>query len=121
MPLTFSNRSEAFSAMLAQQLDKGVDPLVAAKNANEFADIFAKNMGLPDKQEPELKGADKYIYNIDKVVNYVETHPKFVEILVGLATFGVGVFTGKKIDQNNNQSMAEETPREPINFDEIPD
>ena len=58
--LKFSTRSEAFSYMLMYLVDeKHVEPLEAAQKANEFADIFSKNMGIPLKNEPEPQGVDR--------------------------------------------------------------
>lgn len=46
--LKFSTRAEAFNYMLSFLVEeKNVPPLDAAKQANEFAEIFATNMGLP--------------------------------------------------------------------------
>ena len=68
----------------------------AAQKANEFADIFAKNMGIPLKIEPEPQGVDKYLSMATKIANYIEEHPKVVEYGVPALTFVAGLFTGKK-------------------------
>lgn len=110
----FASRSEAFAYMLAYQVEeKHADPMEAAQRANEFADIFAKNTGLPQTIEPQKQGVDKYIDNINKVVCYCEEHPRVIEFITGAATFAVGLFAGKKIEEK-------EMPKaEPIDFDNV--
>lgn len=107
----FSSRQDAFAYMLSIQLERGKEPMEAAKQADEFADIFAKNMGLPE--EPAKEGVDKYIAMVDKVACYCEQHPRALDFITGALTFVVGAFAGKKIEQ------ASEPPKEPIDFDKI--
>lgn len=98
--LQFATRAEAFNYMLSVQLDKGKDPMEAAKSANEFADIFATNMGIPTRTEPTPEGVDRYLVSINKVVNYFEEHPKVTEFITGAFTFAIGAFFGNKAGQN---------------------
>lgn len=128
--LKFTTRSEAFSYMLMYMTEeKHANPLEAAQKANEFADIFAKNMGIPLKVEPEPQGVDKYLSMATKIANYIEEHPKVVEYGVPALTFVAGLFTGKKVEQSIDQHVGmgtagTEPPSErgePINFDNIPD
>lgn len=114
LDLKFSTRAEAFAYMLAFQLDKGKDPMEAAKQANEFADIFAVNMGIPTNREPQPEGVDKYLVSINKVVCYCEEHPKLLDFITGAITFAAGTFFGKKIDDKA------EPPRiEPIDLSKL--
>lgn len=92
---TFTTRGEAFAYMLQQQLQSGVEAMAAAQKADEFADIFAKNMQLPEKVEPQPKGLDKVLMSIDKVSVWVDQHPKVVEMIVPTVTFIAGLFTAK--------------------------
>lgn len=120
--MQFRTRSEAFNAMLAYLVEeKGVEPLDAARQANEFAEIFATNMGIPVNVEPEKKGVDKYISIAEKIGNYAEAHPKAIEALLGLGTFVAGVFAGKKVEsaEKDRQQRPSEAPKEPIDFDNI--
>lgn len=123
--LRFATRTEAFGYMLAYMTEKDVDPLEAAQKANEFADIFAKNMGIPLKPEPELKGVDKYLSMATKIANYIEAHPKLVEYGIPAITFVTGLFTGKKVEQLAESGPAPAEPQQPphenIDFDNIPD
>lgn len=124
--LKFTTRAEAFSYMLMYMTEeKHAEPLEAAQKANEFADIFARNMGIPLKIEPEPQGVDKYLSMATKIANYIEEHPKVVEYGVPALTFVAGLFTGKKVEQVNDnmygQRSAPSQPQEEIDFDKIPD
>lgn len=115
--LQFSSRGEAFAYMLKWQLEeKKADPMEAAEKANQFADIFAANTGVPGKVEPELKGIDKYMQLADKVVCYCDEHPKVVDYVTGVATFLVGLVLGKKEEQ---QQQIPPQVKEPINFENV--
>ena len=112
----FCTRGEAFAYMLQQQLSGGIEAMVAAKKADEFAEIFAKNMQLPEKVEPQPKGIDKVLMSIDKVSVWVDQHPKVVEMVIPTVTFIAGLFTAK---------VAAPTPpptppqNNPIDFDKV--
>lgn len=115
--LQFSSRGEAFAYMLKWQLEeKKADPMEAAEKANQFADIFAANTGVPGKVEPEPKGIDKYMQLADKVVCYCDEHPKVVDYVTGAATFLVGLVLGKKEEQ---QQQIPPQVKEPINFENV--
>ena len=114
---TFASRADAFAYMLAFQLDKNEDPMEAAVKANEFAEIYAKNMGLPQKIEPPVNGVDKYIQMAEKVGDYCEKHPKAANILVGAATFFAGIIAGKKVD--NEPTPTQNIIAEPIDFNKL--
>lgn len=111
----FTSRAEAFAYMLSEELGRGVASMEAAKSADEFANIFAKNMGLPEKVEAPLQGVDKYLAIIDKVSIYIDQHPKLVEVAVPLATFVAGLFTGKAADNTPSPPVKKEN----IDFDKI--
>lgn len=113
----FATRAEAFAYMLAYQLDeKNADPLVAAQKANEFADIYAKNLSLPNNMEPKPEGIDYYLQMIDKVSNYCDKHPKVTELLLGAVSFVGGLVVSKN---NNNETYSPQTNNEPIDFDSV--
>ena len=103
--------------------EKHAEPLEAAQKANEFADIFARNMGIPLKIEPEPQGVDKYLSMATKIANYIEEHPKVVEYGVPALTFVAGLFTGKKVEQVNDNMYGQRSvpsqPQEEIDFDKM--
>lgn len=122
----FSTRREAFNWMLSYLIeDKGMEPLDAAKQAEEFAQIVAANNGLPQQTAPEPKGMDRYINEVKKVVVMVKENPEIIEYGVPLVSFITGLFTGKKeasTSTNPDQvTYTQEQPtQEPIDFDKIP-
>jgi hypothetical protein len=114
----FTTRGEAFTWMLQQELCDGVEAMAAAKRADEFADIFAKNMQLPAKVEPEPKGVDAALATIDKVSVWVDAHPKVVEMIIPTITFIAGLVTANNVPPA--QPAAPILPHnEPIDFDKI--
>lgn len=115
-PMRFSSRAEAFAYMLSYQIeDKGLDPMDAAQKANEFADIMAKNMGLPQAIVPTPEGIDKYIAMAEKLGDYCDKHPKAIEILTGAITFVAGIATGKRVEQTQEPLIKVD----PIDFTKI--
>lgn len=116
----FRTRDEAFSAMLAYLIEEEkMKPLDAAKQANEFAEIFAANMGIPTKVEPERKGYDKVMYYMKETTNFVKENPQVMEYLIPAVTFIAGLFTGKKEEKQTNTQQAQTPPQEPIDFDNV--
>lgn len=117
----FRSREEAFSAMLAYLIEEEKkEPMIAAKEANEFAEIFAVNMGLPTKVEPERKGYEKVMYYVKETTTMIKENPEIVNLLVPAATFIAGLFTGKKVEQNAEQTAQPQQPEQPpIDFDKV--
>jgi hypothetical protein len=107
-------RADAFAYMLTAQLDNGAEPMDAAKRADEFASIFAKNMGLPDQPTPE--GVEKYLQMVEKAADYCDRHPKVVEFVTGALTAAVGIFAGNKMAKDDAPSTP---PPPPINMEEL--
>ena len=122
----FHSRSEAFNSMLAYLIEeKGLQPMEAAKQANEFAEIFATNMGLPTNVEPERKGFDKAVYYLKETVTVIKENPEITQYGVPILTFLVGLLTGKKVEGAPVESVqqyappTEQTQQEHIDFDKI--
>lgn len=115
-PPQFQSRAEAFAYMLAQRMSQGGDPMEAAREAGEFADIYATNMGLPATPVKPAEGIDKYLADIDKITAYCDQHPKMVDLLLGAVSFVGGVLTAKKLD---NPPSAPAPPKPPIDFDSV--
>lgn len=115
--LVFGSRAEAFAYMLTYQVEeKHAEPMEAAQKANEFADIYASNMGLPAKIELPKDGVEKYIQMAEKIGSYCEQHPRAIEFLTGAVTFAAGLFTGKTVEQTSQVTVI---PSEKIDFSEI--
>lgn len=106
-------RADAFAYMLRLKLDDGADAMEAAKAADEFAGIFATNMGLPDKPQPE--GVEKYLQMAEQTAKFCTDHPQVVEFVTGALTAAVGIFAGNKITKEEQTSA----PLPPINMEEL--
>lgn len=96
----FRDRGEAFSYMLSSRIAQGVEPLQAAKDADEFANIYALNAGLPEKQVPPPEGIDKYIDGFNKCCRCIEEHPRLVELAIPVLSFIAGIFVKKETTQS---------------------
>lgn len=112
---SMKTRADAFAYMLTEQLNDGAEPMEAAKRADEFASIFAKNMGLPDLPAPE--GVEKYLQMAEKAANFCDEHPKVVEFVTGALTAAVGIFAGNKLAKDDAPSAPPPPP--PINMEEL--
>lgn len=114
--LEFNSRSEAFTYMLAYMLEeRGAEPMEAAQKANEFAELFAMNLGIPATVEPPVQGVEKYLQMAEKISDYCDRHPKAVEMVAGAATFLAGLVAGKQI----SEPTAPVPKIEPIDFNNI--
>lgn len=121
-PPQFTSRAEAFAYMLSRRMADGSDPMAAAREAGEFADIYASNMGLPATPEKPVEGLDKYMADLDKIAGYCDQHPKMVDLLLGAVSFIGGVLTAKGIDQHRLQAAPPQQPQQPaapIDFDNV--
>lgn len=113
----FSSRADAFAYMLNYMItEKKSDPMTAAEKANDFAEIFAKNLGLPEKIEPPKTGIKKYLSMADDISKWVAENPKIVEYGIPVLTGLFGLFVGKKVEQAEEKHQA---PQEPIDFDKL--
>lgn len=117
--LQFTSRAEAYAYMLAYLIEeKQEEPLTAAHKANEFAELYAVNMGVPTTQEPQVNGIDKYLQMAEKVGNFCDSHPRATEILIGAVTFVAGVVAGKQVPAIAEPAPAP-PPIEPIDFNNL--
>lgn len=116
-PPQFRSRAEAFAYMLSHRMSQGCDAMEAAREAGEFADIYATNMALPTHTAPPAEGLDKYLRDIDKITAYCDQHPKMVDLLLGAVSFVGGVLTAKKLD--NQPAAPPPPPKPPIDFDSV--
>lgn len=121
--LEFSTRSEAFNYALNYLVNsEKEDPITASEKADKFADLVAKNNGLPDRIVPEPKGIDKYISMAEKIGSYLEAHPKVLDYGIPALTFIAGLFTANKVEQHNEEYHSiRERFDDPIRSDEVED
>ena len=95
-PPSFTSRSEAFDYAFAEMVCKGIDLVEAANKANEFADIVAKNKGLPDMPEKPKSAIDKGIEYAKQFATLKEEHPEVWDIGVNIVGGFIGSVLGAK-------------------------
>lgn len=119
----FETRKGAFAYLLTNLIEKGIDIEDAAERANKFADMCAKNMGLPDKIDPPKKGMDKYLSMFKEGAQWYKENQETVEIvkpiLAGALSAIGGVFVGAAAANKNNDKDDTSTQIETIDFNEI--
>lgn len=82
---TFTSRAEAFNYMFAERVAQGADMMEAAKQANDFADILAENLGLPPTPPKPQDGVEKVVGYIKKVAQVKQENPEIWELITGAA------------------------------------
>lgn len=111
---SFKSKADAFDYMFATLCEQGIDMMEAAKKAEQFANIVAKNRSLPDVPK-------NFVGQCMDVVKQVTTikkdYPEAWDIISNLAS---GVF-GAVIGTNAVKSEDEEPLAEPIDFDKLED
>lgn len=106
----FSTRSDAFDYLMTELVCEGVDVEEAAQRAAAFADIVAKNKGLPDLPEKPKSTIEKGVGYLQQVLVIKKEHPEIWELLAGIAGGAIGAFVGVK-----NVDPPAEMP-EPLDF-----
>ena len=110
---TFCTRSDAFDYLMTELVSDGVEVEEAAQRANAFADIVAKNKGLPDLPEKPKNVIEKGVGYLQQVLVIKKEHPEIWDLIAGLAGGAIGAIAGVK---------AAETPAElpePLDFDNM--
>lgn len=100
----FSSRASIFNYLYTVE---GLDFEEAKKIAVEMAEI----MGVPDKEEPKLKGFKSFLENCKDAGKYIEENPKTIEIVTPIvvpiitAIAGAigGVFISKKMEEKQEE------------------
>lgn len=92
----FRTRSEAFDYLFTSLVQDNVDMEVAAQRANAFADIVAKNKGLPDLPEKPKTAIEKGVGYLQQVLVIKKDHPEIWELVAGLAGGAIGAIAGVK-------------------------
>ena len=73
---TFCTRSDAFDYLMTELVSEGVEVEEAAQRANAFADIVAKNKGLPDLPEKPKNVIEKGVGYLQQVLVIKKDHPE---------------------------------------------
>lgn len=110
---SFRTRSEAFDYLFTSLVEDGVDMETAATRASDFADIVARNKGLPDFPEKPKSAIEKGVGYLQQVLVIKKDHPEIWDFVAGLAGGAIGAIAGVK-----SAEQPEELP-EPLDFDNM--
>ena len=111
---SFAFRSEAFDYYFAKALSEGKDEIVAAEQAEKFADIVAKNKHLPDAPPPPMTTIQKGVHYINQIVAIKNEHPELWSMATGVLGGLIGGFAG-----GATVASAQEPTIEKIDFDKL--
>lgn len=107
---TFASRAEAFDYMFAEMCDRGADLADAAKRADEFADIIAKNRALPAAPEKQKNVVEKCVVFLQQVSVIKKEHPEVWNLAAGALGGLIGAFAGSKATEEEHQEDAPPPP-----------
>ena len=110
---SFKTKSDAFDYMFATLCEQGIDMMEAAKKAEQFAQIVAKNKSLPDAPK-NLIGQCMDV--VKQVTTIKKEYPEAWDVIANLASGIFGAITGAKASESIEEPMAE-----PIDFDSLED
>lgn len=92
----FKSRAEAFDYMFAEMCDRGADLTDAAKKADEFADIVAKNRSLPDAPEKQKNVIETCVGYLQQISVIKRDHPDIWDLATGAIGGIIGAVAGAK-------------------------
>ena len=110
----FAYRSEAFDYYFTKGIEEGKDEMVAAEQADKFADIVAKNKRLPDSPPPPMNALEKGLYYAEQIASARNKHPEVWDMLTSVAGGLIGGFTG-----GATVAVVQDPPRETIDFNNL--
>ena len=110
----FRSRAEAFDYMFAEMCNRGADLSDAARRADEFADIIAKNRALPDAPEKPKNAIETCVGYLQQITVIKRDHPEIWELASGAIGGLIGAFVGSKSADNNDPPLPP-----PPDFDSI--
>lgn len=94
---TFRCKAEAFDYMFTSLCEKGEDMMEAAKKAETFAEIIAKNRALPEAPKNFLGQCKELLKEISDVK---AQYPEAWEIVGGVLSGVVGLVAGTKVAED---------------------
>lgn len=111
---SFNYRTEAFDYYFTKNLEQGVDEIVAAENAEKFAEIVARNKHLPDAPQPPMNIIEKGVYYVNQVASIKRDHPDVWDLVTSVAGGLIGGFAG-----GATVTALQEPPQEKIDFENL--
>lgn len=111
---SFQFRTEAFDYYFARSIEQGLNEIIAAEQAEKFAEIIARNKHLPDAPPPPMNALQKGVYYVKQIASIKDEHPEVWSLATGLLGGLVGGFTG-----GATINAIQEPPKENIDFDNL--
>lgn len=111
---SFNYRTEAFDYYFTKSIDQGMDEILAAEQAEKFADIVARNKHLPDAPQPPMSVIEKGVYYANQIASIKRDHPDIWDLLTSVAGGLIGGFTG-----GATVASLQEPPHETIDFNNL--
>ena len=108
---TFTSRAQAFDYMFTTLCSQGEDIMEAAKKAESFASIVAKNRALPEAPKNFI---GQCVDMAKQVAEVKRDYPEIWEVASGVLGGIVGVISGVKV-----ANVEDDTPAEPLDFDNM--
>ena len=107
----FRSRAEAFDYMFTEMCDRGADLHDAAKKADEFADIIAKNRSLPDAPEKQKNIIETCVVYLQQISTIKKEHPEIWTLASGAIGGLIGAFAGSKaVTEDEDQESVPPLP-----------
>lgn len=107
---TFRSRAEAFDYMFAEMCDRGAELSDAAKRADEFADIIAKNRALPDAPEKQKNMIETCVGYLQQITVIKRDHPEVWSLAAGALGGLIGAVAGTKANVNEEEEQLPPPP-----------
>jgi hypothetical protein len=111
---SFNYRTEAYDYYFARSIQQGVDEIVAAEQAEKFAEIITRNKRLPDAPKPPMSVIEQGVYYANQIASIKREHPDIWDLLTSVAGGIIGGFTG-----GATVATLQEPPSENIDFDKL--
>lgn len=111
----FSSRSQAFDYMFSYLAEKGEDLMTAARKADDFASVVARNKGIPDECPKPQTMMEKVVGYGKQIVTIKKDYPEVWDLAVGAIGGVIGAFVGVKA---TDESSSDDQPKE-IDFDNL--
>ena len=100
--------------MFSHLADSGMDLMEAAKKADEFAGVIARNKGIPDESPKPQSMMEKVVGYGKQIVTIKKEYPEVWDLAVGAIGGVIGAFVGVKAAD----APAEEETKE-IDFENL--
>lgn len=112
----FSSRSQAFDYMFSYLAEQGEDLMTAARKADDFASVVARNKGIPDECPKPQTMMDKVVGYGKQIVTIKKEYPEVWDLAVGAIGGVIGAFVGVKA--TDAPGANDDQPKE-IDFDNL--